>query len=118
MPVTGIGGVFFRSENPKRLIEWYEKHFGIMSADHSPWNQSAGPTVFMPFPNETDYFSREKQWMINLRVEGLDAIISTLQSSGIAVVTKAEWNSPETGRFARLHDPEGNAIELWEPPGA
>ena len=56
--------------------------------------------------------------MINLRVVDIDGICAGLAAAGIAVETRAEWDSPEVGRFARLHDPEGNAIELWEPPAA
>ena len=56
--------------------------------------------------------------MLNLRVSGLDALIADLRAHGVAVETRAEWDNPETGRFARIHDPEGNPIELWEPPAA
>ena len=72
-------------------------------------------TVFAPFKADTDYFPADRQWMLNLRVEQLDALLATLRAAGIAIETKAEWNSPETGQFARIHDPEGNPIELWEP---
>ena len=54
--------------------------------------------------------------MLNLRVSDLDGLVGCLVAAGVAVETRAEWNAPETGRFARIHDPEGNAIELWEPP--
>jgi predicted enzyme related to lactoylglutathione lyase len=70
----------------------------------------------MPFPADTDYFATDKQWMINLRVDKLDALLHTLRASGIEITADPEWNTPETGRFARVHDPEGNVIELWEPP--
>ncbi len=82
------------------------------------WEQLAGPTVIAPFSRDTDYFPAEKSSMLNLRVSGLDALLQELGASGIAIVTKAEWDTPETGRFARIHDPEGNPIELWEPPAA
>ena len=113
MPVTGIGGFFFRSEDPKALAAWYKKHFGIGGYD---WQQSAGPTVFSPFPKSTDYFPADKHWMLNLRVSGLDALLDELAAAGIAIVKDPTWDTPETGRFARIHDPEGNQIELWEPP--
>jgi predicted enzyme related to lactoylglutathione lyase len=116
MPVTGIGGLFFRAADPGALGAWYGQHFGMTSADYTPWVQAAGPTIFAPFPADTDYFPPGKAWMLNLRVEDLDGVIAGLTAAGIAVITKPEWDSPETGRFARLHDPEGNAIELWEPP--
>lgn len=113
MPVVGIGGVFFRAKDSDALNAWYKKHLGVGGYD---WAQQAGPTIFMPFKHDTDYFPADKQHMINLRVADLDPLLATLRDAGIAVTTKAEWDSPETGRFARIHDPEGNPIELWEPP--
>jgi glyoxylase I family protein len=116
MSVVGIGGVFFRANDPGALQAWYEKHLGVVVDYASPWVQQPGPTLFMPFPQDTDHFPADKQWMINFRVTELDALLSTLRDAGIAVTTKAEWDTPETGKFARLSDPEGNAVELWEPP--
>jgi predicted enzyme related to lactoylglutathione lyase len=119
MPVTGIGGLFFRARDPGALTKWYLEHLGVgatMTGNDWIWQQSAGPTVFAPFKADTDYFASDKQWMLNLRVQGLDALLAKLRSAGIEIITKAEWDTPETGRFARIHDPEGNAIELWEPP--
>jgi catechol 2,3-dioxygenase-like lactoylglutathione lyase family enzyme len=115
MPVTGIGGFFFRANEPEALSALYQKHLGI-DAGSEGWHQSAGPTVVAPFPTSTDYFPAEKQWMLNLRVAGLDALLDELAAAGIAIVKDPEWDTPETGRFARIHDPEGNPIELWEPP--
>ena len=77
-----------------------------------------GPLVFTPFETGTDYWAADKQFMLNLRVSDLAALLEQLNASGIAVIVKPEWNSPEIGQFARIHDPEGNAIELWEPPPA
>ncbi len=109
---TGIGGIFFRSRDSRALAAWYETHLGITEF----WNQQAGPTVFAPFRDDTTYFAADRQWMINLRVDDLDALMAQLQAAGIAVETRpGEWDSPETGRFARIHDPEGNPIELWQP---
>jgi len=111
--VTGIGGMFFRARDPKTLSRWYATHLGI-DVDDAVWRQVAGPTVFAPFES-TDYFSRpEQQWMINFRVRDLDAMLRQLRAAGIAAETRSEWDS-EVGRFARIHDPEGNPIELWEP---
>jgi len=112
---TGIGGVFFRARDTSALAQWYKTHLGIEEF----WNQEAGFTVFAPFKQTTDYFPADKQWMINFRVDDLDGLIDQLQAAGVAVETRPdEWDSPETGRFARIHDPEGNAIELWQPaPG-
>lgn len=112
--VNGIGGVFFRASDPAALSKWYEDHLGIDILEEV-WTQASGPTVFAPFAKGTDYFGRpEQQWMINFRVNDLDAMIGQLEARGIEVTTKAEWDS-EVGRFARIHDPEGNPIELWEP---
>jgi predicted enzyme related to lactoylglutathione lyase len=116
MAVSGIGGFFFRANDPKQLAEWYREHLGIGLEPHGLWQQLAGPTVFAPFAANTDYFAADKQWMLNLRVDDLDATVASLTAAGIEVITKPEWNSEETGRFARVHDPEGNAIELWQPP--
>jgi predicted enzyme related to lactoylglutathione lyase len=116
MSVVGIGGVFFRSSDPEALLEWYQKHLGMTTDDGFQWMQQAGPTVFMPFARDTDYFPETKQWMINFRVADLDQLLSALHDAGIAVTTNPEWDTPETGRFARINDPEGNPVELWEPP--
>ena len=113
MAITGIGGLFFRGKDPGALMEWYKTHLGIEAGNI--WRQQEGPTLLVPFPDSSDYFPAEKQWMINFRVEGLDDLLGSLRAAGIAVITKADWDSPEIGRFARIHDPEGNVIELWEP---
>jgi len=116
MAVTGIGGVFFRASDPEALGAWYKTHLGVGMDGWDPWQQEAGPTVFMPFKAATDYWPADRQWMMNFRVSELDALIAKLEQAGVAVKTDPAWNSPETGRFARIHDPEGNPIELWEPP--
>jgi glyoxylase I family protein len=100
------------------LGQWYEQNLGIdlVPADYSqkPWSQEAGPTVFAPFPNDSDYFGNpEKNWMINFRVRNLEAMVAQLRAAGIEVSLDPEIYP--NGRFARLHDPEGNPIELWEP---
>ena len=111
----GIGGIFFRSADTKSLAQWYETHLGISEM----WTQEGGLTIFAPFKASTDYFPADKQWMINFRVDDLDGLMSQLTSAGIAIETRPdEWDTPETGRFARIHDPECNEIELWEPPAA
>lgn len=115
--VLGIGGLFFRSENPGLLARWYESNLGISLVpsdyDQQPWHQESGPTVFAPFEEDTDYFgSREQSWMVNFRVKDLKAMVAQLRAAGIAV---EEPKSYPNGEFARLHDPEGNPIELWQP---
>ena len=116
--VMGIGGLFFRANNPEELGKWYKENLGInlvpQGPDDTPWVQEAGPTHFAPFSSDTDYFSKDSQmWMVNFRVSNLDAMISQLRDANITVEIDSE-NYPN-GRFARLHDPEGNPIELWEP---
>ncbi len=113
MPVTGLGGFFFRADDPEALSAWYKTHLGVGGFD---WQQSAGPAVLAPFAKTTDYFAADKAWMLNFRVSEFDLLLQALDAAGIAILQKPEWNTPETGRFARIHDPEGNAIELWEPP--
>ena len=116
--VTGIGGLFFRAKDPVALGQWYKEHLGIDPAPtdygQTPWIQEAGPTVFAPFPIDSDYFGHaDQQWMLNLRVRELDAMVEALRTAGIKVTTDPQ--SYPNGRFARIHDPEGNPIELWEP---
>jgi predicted enzyme related to lactoylglutathione lyase len=113
MTVTGIGGFFFRSDDPAALSAWYKTHLGIGGFD---WRQAEGPTVVAPFKRSTDYFPADKSWMLNLRVDDLDSCLQELAAAGIAAITDPAWDAPETGRFARIHDPEGNPIELWQPP--
>jgi predicted enzyme related to lactoylglutathione lyase len=115
MGVTGIGGFFFRARDPEALAKWYATHLGVGAGDYGVWQPQTGPSVFAPFKADTDYFAADKQWMLNLRVENLDGLIAALRDSGIEVITKAEWDTPGLGRFARIHDPEDNPIELWEP---
>jgi predicted enzyme related to lactoylglutathione lyase len=111
--VTGIGGIFFRAKDTAGLGAWYKKHFGINSVGGTEvWQQEAGPTVFTPFKADTTYFGQNQQFMINLRVEGLDELIEVLKADGVTV----EKHEDESyGKFAWVYDPEGNKIELWEP---
>lgn len=116
--VVGIGGFFFRAHDPKALGNWYQQHLGIALAPTSEgeavWRQEAGPTVFTPFPETTKYFGDPaKVFMMNFRVHNLDKMVAQLRAAGIEV--KDPESYPKIGRFARLHDPEGNPIELWQP---
>jgi len=116
MTVTGIGGILFRANDPAALRAWYLEHLGVGGKGYNPWEQQAGDTMFMPFKRDTDYFPADRQFMLNFRVANLGALLTTLQAAGIEIITNPEWDTPETGKFARIHDPEGNPIELWEPP--
>jgi glyoxylase I family protein len=116
--VLGIGGLFFRSHDPKKLAQWYQLHLGIdpvpSDYSHKGWQQAAGPTAFAPFEMDTDYFgSKQQAWLVNFRVRSLDAMVAQLRKANIEV--KVDPEKYPNGRFARLHDPEGNPIELWEP---
>jgi len=117
--VTGIGGLFFRAHDPKALASWYQQHLGVSltpsSEGEHPWEQEAGPTAFTPFPETTKYFGdANKVWMVNFRVRDLDKMAAQLRTAGIEIKVDPE-SYPGIGRFARLHDPEGNPIELWQP---
>jgi|TARA_A100001391_G_scaffold110906_1_gene74352 predicted enzyme related to lactoylglutathione lyase len=125
MPVLGMGGLFFRAHDPDALNAWYRTHLGVGAGcvsdpdaqpDEWTWRTLGGPMVFAAFKADSDYFAADKAFMINLRVSDLDSLLTGLRDAGIAVITNAEWDHPDVGRFARIHDPEGNAIELWEPP--
>ena len=112
--VTGIGGFFFRAKDPKALGLWYEQHLGISTTAETGWQQEAGTTSFTPFKETSNYFGdASKVWMLNFRVRDLDRMAAQLQAAGIEV--KIDPQAYPYGRFARLHDPEGNPIELWQP---
>jgi len=115
MGVTGIGGFFFRAQDPNALSAWYADNLGVGGGKWGLWDQQAGKTVFSPFDAASEQIPADKVWRINFRVEGLDELLATLRSKGIEVITNPDWDAPGVGRFARLHDPEGNMIELWQP---
>ena len=118
--VTGIGGLFFRAKDPRMLAQWYSDHLGVNLVPTKPgdsaWRQEAGPTAFRPFGEKTTYFGNDtKQWMVNFRVRDMDKMAAQLRAAGITV--EIDPKTYPNGRFARLSDPEGNPIELWEPQG-
>ncbi|HNI70940.1 MAG TPA: hypothetical protein PLO27_06435, partial [Marmoricola sp.] len=80
------------------------------------WGTTAGPVVFAPFPADSDYFPADRAFMLNFRVGDLDAVLAPFRAAGEEIITNPDWDTPETGRFARVIDPEGNPVELWEPP--
>jgi predicted enzyme related to lactoylglutathione lyase len=120
--VTGIGGLFFKSQNPDKMREWYERHLGIASDQYGgkfEWRDLSDPslkctTAWCIFPDATKHFDPGKQpFMINYRVENLKALLAELEKAGVQVVGKME--EYEYGKFAWIMDPEGQKIELWEP---
>ena len=103
--ITGIGGFFFRSHDPEAVKKWYIEQLGI-DIQELVWMQEAGPTVFEPFARDSDYFSGDKEWMINFRVSNLKQLIAELKAKGIEVEQREEWNSmPEVGTFKPVYDP-------------
>ncbi len=115
--VTGIGGMFFRAEDPEALRGWYADTLGVVDPPNGIWCQEEGLTVFAPFSKDTDYFGRRDQtFMLNFRVRDLAAMLSQLRAAGVEVVREEQEES--AGWFAWIVDPEGNRVELWEPkPG-
>lgn len=122
--VTGIGGVFIQSKDPERLYAWYERHLGVKrdpAAGGSVvfnWRDDAGGdgmTVWSIFPENSPYFHPSRaNFMINYRVADIDALLEVLRAEGVEIDPKRE--DFDYGRFAWIMDPDGNRIELWEPP--
>jgi predicted enzyme related to lactoylglutathione lyase len=120
--VTGIGGVFFKAKDPQAINEWYKKNLGF---DTTPYGTSfmwrdaddsdkKGMTQWNPFKNDTRYFEPSaKEFMINYRVENLEALVEELKKENVTIVD--EIASYDYGKFVHIMDPEGNKIELWEP---
>jgi glyoxylase I family protein len=118
--VLGFGGFFFRAKDPKALAHWYQEALGVDRTPpdygHAYWVQERGPTVFEPFAEATDYFGEHKyQFMLNFRVNDLGAMIAQLEGLGVKVERDA--GVYPNGIFARLQDPEGNPIAIWQPNG-
>lgn len=117
--VKGVGGVFFRARDPAGLSAWYAEVLGVdpvpTGTDAPPWVAEGGVTIFAPFPADTDYFPASQQAMVNFRVADLDAMLVQLRAAGVEPFN--EQTMEGVGRFAHIHDPEGNAIELWQPEG-
>ena len=121
--VTGVGGIFIKAKDPQAMYAWYEKHLGIardptsqavMFAWREPDSGAEGQTVWSLFKQSSNYFDPStSQVMINYRVGDMDAVVSALESEGIKVLGREDH---EYGRFVWILDPEGNKIELWEPP--
>ena len=123
---TGLGGIFFKADNPEQLYAWYEKHLGLQRQGQEAvvfnWRQAddpqkSGMTVWSIFPKDTEYFNPSRSsFMMNFIVEDLDGLLEGLREEGVEVDPRRQ--DCEYGRFAWIMDPEGNRIELWEPPKA
>lgn len=120
--VTGIGGIFFKCQNPTKMREWYKTHLGFETNQYGAvfeWRQGTdtlkkGFTQWSPFNEKTKYFEPStKEFMINYRVNNLEALIAQLKKDGVTVTDNIE--TVEYGKFVHIMDIEGNKIELWEP---
>jgi len=120
--ITGIGGVFFKTQNPKELAEWYQKHLGLnleaWGGAVLRWPQDVaedkGATVWHTAPADSKWFSpSESSFMINYRIDNMDAMLAQLKAGNVEIVKGPEYH--ENGAFAWVMDPAGNKLELWEP---
>ena len=120
--VTGIGGIFFKCQDPEKIKQWYKTHLGLDIAPYGAkfeWRQESdstkkGYTLWSPFSDKTKYFEpSSKGFMINYRVENLEALVEELKKEEVTVLDKIE--TYEYGKFVHVLDIEGNKIELWEP---
>lgn len=113
--INGMGGYFVRSNDPERLAAWYRDILGLGTNDNGEWAQEAGAGVFAPMARDSEYFPTGQQTMMNLRVEDLDGLLDRLRSAG-ADVAHEQQDVDGIGRFGWVVDPDGNRMELWEPP--
>ncbi len=120
--VTGIGGIFFKCKDPKKITDWYQKNLGLNTNPYGAtfeWYEGEdstrkGQTQWSPFPESTKYFTpSSKDFMINYRVENLEALVEELRKNDVTIVDSIE--TYDYGKFIHILDPEGNKVELWEP---
>ncbi|MGN6645168.1 MAG: VOC family protein [Cytophaga sp.] len=120
--VTGIGGIFFFSENPKETNEWYRKNLGLETNDYGSTFESRNinrpeeinALQWSPFKKGSDYFApSKKEFMINYRVQNIEGLVAQLKASGVTILD--EIQTYDYGKFVHIMDPEGNKLELWEP---
>ncbi|WP_320442773.1 VOC family protein [Chryseobacterium oranimense] len=120
--VTGIGGIFFKCKDPKKMRDWYKDHLGLSTNEYGAvfeWyqgsdNSKKGFSQWSPFSDKTKYFQpSEKDFMINYRVQNLEKLVEQLKKENVTIVDKIE--TYEYGKFVHIMDIEGNKIELWEP---
>ena len=119
--VTGIGGVFFKSKDSKKITEWYHKHLGLDTNPYGAtfeWFEGAdqtknAQTQWTPFPETTNYFEPSQQeYMINYRVENLEVLVEELKKEGVVIIDKIE--TYDYGKFVHILDGEGHKVQLWE----
>jgi predicted enzyme related to lactoylglutathione lyase len=119
--VTGIGGIFFKCKDPNKMKEWYKTHLGLDTNDYGAnfeWKDAEDPTkkgstAWSPFAEKTKYFEPStKDFMINYRVENLEALVEQLKNEGVTIVDNIE--TYDYGKFVHIMDVEGNKVELWE----
>ena len=120
--VTGIGGIFFKSDDPAKIREWYAEHLGLVTNDYGSlfeYHEGADPSKiaylqWSPFEKDTKYMEpSKKEFMINFRVADIEGLVKELKQNGVEVLDEIE--AFEYGKFVHILDPEGNKIELWEP---
>ena len=120
--VTGIVGIFFKSEDPKKINQWYYDNLGLVPNEYGSlfeYREGANPeevayAQWGPFKNDTTYFDpSKKEFMINFRVVNIEALIKEMRAEGVEIAMEIE--TYEYGKFAHIMDPEGNKVELWEP---
>jgi predicted enzyme related to lactoylglutathione lyase len=119
--VTGIGGIFFKCQNPVEMKNWYSTNLGFQTDEYGTsfeWRQAEnanqkGFTAWNPFPENSSYLGQNQNFMINYRVENLPWLVDELKKNGVTIVDEIE--NFEYGKFVHILDPEGNKIELWEP---
>lgn len=120
--VSGIGGIFFKTKDPAKMKDWYSQHLGLVTNEYGSVFEfiradkpgQKGYLQWSPFDEKTEYFKpSEKEFMINYRVENIEALVEELKANGVNVLDEIE--SYEYGKFVHILDPENNKIELWEP---
>ncbi|EJL66906.1 VOC family protein [Flavobacterium sp. CF136] len=120
--VTGIGGIFFKCNDPNKMKEWYKTHLGLDTNEYGAtfeWKEASdstknGSTQWSPFPETTKYFEPSaKDFMVNYRVANLEALVEELKKEGVTIVDEIE--TYDYGKFVHIIDMEGNKIQLWEP---
>ncbi|MHC2992672.1 glyoxalase [Pontibacter sp. HJ8] len=120
--VTGIGGIFFFSDNPEKTREWYGQNLGLEINEYGSTFESRNAKrpeeinylQWSPFKTGSEYFApSKKEFMVNYRVQNIEGLVEKLRANGVTIVDEIE--SFDYGEFVHIMDPEGNKLELWEP---